>query len=298
MADGPEIARTDEPTLEMLTESLMPGQSDALSRLFSAHGAPGPRILWSPRTEDLPSPILRRFSLAAAAMAGDDGKLRADKFDPGTLGGLAGWTMVLERDGDTYRYRYYGENIAGFYGRDMTGETTAAFSGHIGQFFEALYTAAAARGESVFSEHEPPADVFVRVWRRIIVPLFDAAGAQVTGFAVANVPDNELRAGLELMVDPVLVMDAEQVVYFANRAAQKMFGLGDVGPGGATLRQLTALDITPTASPGDMLADQLVDDTLQLTLRGGIAERLVTTISAAEHRGIAFYVVVLRKISA
>ena len=35
-------------------------------------------------------------------------------------------------------------------------------------------------------------------------------------------------------------------------------------------------------------------EAIELTVRGGIAERLVMTLSAAEHRGTALYVAVMR----
>jgi hypothetical protein len=45
-----------------------------------------------------------------------------------------------------------------------------------------------------------------------------------------------------------------------------------------------------------MLANSTMIDSIQLTIRNEIVERLVMTVSAAQHRGDAFYVVVMRQI--
>ncbi|MEL6645383.1 MAG: PAS domain-containing protein [Pseudomonadota bacterium] len=280
--------------VDLLTESLMPGRQDALRGVFNAHGARAPVIIWSPQPQELQSPQIRRFAEICRGIADDQGRVRKSDFKLAAFDQLAAWIMLLEPENGHYRYIHYGGGIAEFYGRDMTGETTETFTSHIAQFFEALYRAVEERGEWVLSEHEPPAAVFVRSWRRLIVPLMSDDYATVEGFAVANLPENDLRAGLELMVDPVFVLDADQQVHFANRSAHKFFGIETHGTQGATLRDLTGIGLETAQSPEELLSAGAHEDTIELTLRGGIAERLVMTLSAAEHRGTALYIAVMR----
>ncbi|MEM9973555.1 MAG: PAS domain-containing protein [Pseudomonadota bacterium] len=295
-----DAERQDTPheVIDLIAESLMPGRRDVLRRIFNAHGARAPLIIWTPVVEELQSPLMRRFAEVCRSFADESGQVRDDTFSLEALGPIAAWMMIVEPEGDEFRYTHYGAGIAEHYGRDMTGETTHSFSTHIGQFFKALYRAAAERREWVLSEHEPPARIFVRSWRRLIVPLMDADGETVLRFAVANFPENELRAGLELITDPVFVLAEDHRVQYANRAAQRMFGFDTMQAHDAELTKLCGVEVDTPASPEDMLSQGRVDDSLRLSLRGGIAERLVVTVSAAEHRGTAFYVVVMRQIGA
>lgn len=291
-----ETTDTGENVVELITESLMPGHRDALRRIFNSHGARSPMIIWSPQNEEMQSAQMRRFAAICEEFADAEGRIKASAFDPQAFNSLANWIMVVAIEGDEYRYLHYGRGIADFYGRDMTGETTEGFTSHIAGFFKALYRAAAERHEWVLSEHEPPARVFVRSWRRLIVPLSSDDGEEVTQFAVINLPENELRAGLELMVDPVFVLDAEQTVQYANRSARRMFGIDASNMVDSALKDLTTIDLDLPRSPGEMLAHEFTEDSVQLYLRDDVAERLVTTVSAAEHRGTAFYIVVMRLI--
>ncbi|MEM0948227.1 MAG: hypothetical protein AAGK37_12525 [Pseudomonadota bacterium] len=280
-----------------IAESLMPGSPDTLRQLFNKHGARAPTILWSPGVQELRSALLRRFADRCAGWMDDAGRVSADAFDLTELDALKDWLMVIEPAGDEgYRYLSYGGAIAEHFGQDMTGRTTRSFGGHITVFFEGLYEAARRRKEWALSEHEPPKAIFVRTWRRLIVPLFAPDGDTVTRFAVLNVPENELRAGLELMPDPIFVLGADEDTYFANQAAQRMFDLGQRPYRGLSLRQLTGISLENQPSPVDLLVNQTVNDSLQLTLKGGMAERLIMTVSAAEHRGRALYIVVMRLI--
>ena len=65
---------------------------------------------------------------------------------------------------------------------------------------------------------------------------------------------------------------------------------------GKMLRDLTGIALDDQQSPTELLLNQTVTDSVQLRVRGGIAERLIMTVSAAEHRGRALYVVVMRLI--
>ncbi|MEK6215894.1 MAG: PAS domain-containing protein, partial [Boseongicola sp.] len=262
----------------------------------NAAGARAPEVIWSPAEAELRSPLLRQFADICRRYTTPDGVIPATAVRLEDFGGLTEWLMMIDPidDGKDFRYTFYGPAISEHYGKDMTGQLTSNFGGHIGNFFAGIYKAAHKRGEIVYSEHEPPINVFVRVWQRLIVPLTDIDG-KISRFLVLNVPDNELRTGLELMVDPVFVLTPDERIIFTNRAAKTLFNI--TGPPQSTdFGQTTGLELDARLSPAEMLSQHRIDDTVQLTIRDTIVERLVMTVSATQHRGAAFYVVVMRMI--
>ncbi len=280
---------------DRLVASIVAGETDLLKRHFVANGASPPALTWSPATSELGTPILHSFADICDDIGTESGLLSVETFRLEDFDGLDRWMMVLTRDGPHYRYDHYGAEIRNHYGTDMTGRSTADFENYIGTFFAALYDAARTRGERVLSVHEPPMRVFVRAWRRLIVPAIDASG-DITGFVAANIPDNELRAGLEMIVDPVFVTDRDGIVQYFNDAASDYFA---IAPGQRrSLNSLTRLDIGDVPAPEVLLARHEVVERLDLVERkGGVMDRLAVSISAAEHRGQAYYVLLLRGIA-
>ena len=287
----------DNDVIADIAQSLLPGRPDVIRQMFNAEGARAPEVIWAPTDADLRNPLLRRFAEIVRGYRTADGHVPARALRLEDFGGLTEWLMLVDAidGGKDFQYTFYGPSIADHYGRDMTGRRTSEFAGHIASFFAGLYSAAIQRGEPVYSEHEPPASVFVRVWQRLIVPLSDGSG-RIVRFLVLNVPDNELRTGLELMVDPVFVLTREQDLLYANRAAQTLFKLRPTRTPGETLEQATGIVLDTPLCPEEMLSKHRVEDSVQLTIREAIVERLVMTVSAAQHRGHAFYVVVMRLI--
>jgi len=282
--------------VQRLAASLVAGDTGLASALFKAHGAAPPVITWSPQSEDLGTPVLQSFSEICDALAAPGGlieqsRLRLEDFD-----GLDRWMMLVRREGHDFRYDHYGAEIVNHHGLDMTGMSTADEQSHIGAFSAALYTSSMLRRERVLSVHEPPARIFVRLWRRLVVPMLDGAG-DITTFAVALVPDNELRAGLEMIVDPVFVTDGDGLVQYYNDAASCFF---DIASGQRRpLAALTGFDIEGLPAPEILLTRREIVERLELVeRRGGIMDRLAISVSAAEHRGRAFYVFLLRTVAA
>lgn len=280
-----------------IADSLRPDRDNALRRLFNREGARTPEVIWSPAKIELRSPVIRDFFDICEAARGEDGELRDTALDVTDFGAAAEWLIVSEpvAGGDDYRFAYYGPGIAEHFGHDMSGRLLSEIGGHIMNFLAAVYRVAAERRASVYTEHEPPRSVFVRVWQRLLVPM-TGPGGEVTRFLVMNVPENELRVGLELMVDPVLVLDRDRRIVFANRTARKVFRMARFRPGQDEFTGVTGIELGTATSPDEMLARDRVDDSVQLLVRDSIAERLVMTVSAAQHRGLAFYVVVMRLI--
>ena len=167
---------------------------------------------------------LRTLAQYAAALPVCHGLPLASSFKINEIQSLADWTILLRREpgSDDYTYCQYGEGIADHYGQDMTGRAVSDLSGHISIFIAALYQAAIIRRESVLSEHEAPSVAFVHSWRRLIIPLAEADGT-INSFAVGNIPDSPLRAGLDIVPDPAFVFDQNQLLRFANSAACRLF---------------------------------------------------------------------------
>ena len=288
----------DGTAVNLIAESLMPGRSDVVRQMFNREGLRAPVIIWSPALEDLENPFLRRFAEIAGDWRDENGRVAAKDFDPDALGALQDWLMVVVPEHGDLRYARYGKGVQEHYGRDMTGQSVRAFGTYVADFFEGLYRAALARREWVMSEHEPPKSVFARAWRRLIIPLHAPDGEEVIAFAVLNVPENALRVGLDMIPDPVFVADAGGRMMYLNGAAQKMFGLGPISAPGQRLSDATGISLDDQMSPEELLTTGTVSESLELTVRGGIAERLAMTVGAAEHRGQVFYIVVMRIMTA
>jgi diguanylate cyclase (GGDEF)-like protein/PAS domain S-box-containing protein len=231
---GPPLTRS---TIEALAEAIAADDFAPLERLFLAANARPPLVVWQPDPVLLRSPVLVRLAKAwqrASCLAGGipsmaDAQALVDARD-------GEWTMLLAPPPETtelpaptplhrFVYRHYGAGIARQYGRDMTGQTLAAFPGHIGSFFAAVYEAVRLRPEPIFTEHEPPATVLVRSWRRLVLPLA-AAGQPVSGFLVGNVPESAVGTLLDVMYDAALVIGADGRIRLANRAAEGLLGNG------------------------------------------------------------------------
>jgi len=282
--------------IDLVAESFAPTAPNLVRQMFNAAGARAPEVIWSPTDVEIRNPLLREFAAVCRVLARDDGTLPDGDIDLEHFGDLKEWIMMIEPvDGlNDFIYTYYGKGIAQNYGRDMTGQRISAITGHVGTFLTGLYSAMIARGETVYSEHEPPQNVFVRAWQRYIVPRTNDTGV-VTDFLALNVPENELRAGLELMVDPVMVLTEDQKIVYANRSAQAMFELPAVRRHEA-FEPATGISLNTHRTPLELLTQHRIEDSVQLTIRDTIVERLVMTVSAAQYKDTAYYVVVLRLI--
>ncbi|MCA8884302.1 MAG: PAS domain-containing protein [Rhodobacteraceae bacterium] len=289
----PDLAQ-DPAVLDRLTDDLVEGRSDTVCALFAHHGAACPSVVWRPSLVDVQHPILRSFLRACANSRGGPMPLSWIESDDFTA--LADWAMILEpvEGGADFIYRHYGPQIAQHYGRDMTGQKASDIGGHVALFFMALYRAALRRREVVKSIHEPPRQVFVRAWRRVLVPLEDHDG-QIKAFAVANVPDNELRAGLEAMPEAVLVVDREGTVCYANRAACLLFDRGRGPKPGVSLHDFTGLDPILPDAPEDLILEGRLRVDRQMLMRDRVPTPVRVTCGATYYRDMPFFILTVRR---
>jgi len=274
-----------------------PDEMEQLNALFRKSGGRAPRILWSPQRQDLNTPLIRQFAAILDTLAPDSTHIRQADFQMVQFASLQDWLMLVdvEDGGARFRYGHYGAGIAEVFGRSMLGRTSDEFDSHISRFFNAIYRAALARKTRVLTRHEPPKQVFARAWERLIVPLFDSNG-DVTQFAVLNVPDNELRPGLEIIPDPVLIVDEQQIVRFANRAAREIFERPVSAMPGTKMDLFTfaGVDLDIPHSPEEFIQSKAIHDVVSLVLCGTLIQRFMLTISATNQRDHAFYVITLR----
>lgn len=283
----------DPVLLDELTADLAAGRTDTVGALFSDQGAARPTVLWRPGLVDVQHPILRSFLRSSGGA--DGGPVPVSWIESEEFAALADWAMILEPcdDGRDFVYRHYGSQIALSYRKDMQGLRASDIGGHVALFFLALYRAAARRREIVKSTHEPPRQVFVRAWRRLVVPLEDEAG-RIQGFAVANVPDNDLRAGLEVIPDAVLVVDAEGGLCYANRAACLLFEQGRGPKPGVTLQEFTGMEPDLPGSPQDLILEGKLRRELHMVKRGGVPTAMRVTCGATYYRDMPFFILTVR----
>lgn len=278
-----------------LADALTTGASSQLADLFGVEGAAAPRIRWSPSLSDLSNPLILAYARTCLELTAPDSPIRARDFDLESFRAHLAWMMVLEveSDGTVFRYSHYGEGIAQVRGISMLGRTSADFGGHIGLFFTAAYRALLRRGTWLLTEHAPPKDVFARKWERLMVPVAGEDG-QILRVAAMNVPDNELRAGLEIIPDPVMVLVADQIVRYANTAARRFFDRGSYPAQDVTLFDYTGIDLPIARSPTDMVRTHAVHDRVCLAMRDNLLRDFLVTISGARIWDHDFYVLTLR----
>lgn len=295
LASQPNLVPEIPVTTDLLVESLMPGRTELIRSIFAANGAVAPTILWSPQPHEFQNPMFERFHQLHRQLARPDGTLAPEHASIEAFAELSDWLLILdvEQEGPAFRYRHYGRRIAETYGQDMTGLTTRDFSSHIATFFTAIYCAMLRRREWILSEHEPPRDIFVRAWRRLLAPVMDDAG-RIVGMIGVNFPENNLRDGLELLIDPVFITDTEQRVVFANRTARMLFGLPKSTVLGHNLFDLTGIRLPPDLDPMAYLGRRSVHDRIEVTEIDGVCERFAMTMTSALFRSDAYFILVVR----
>ncbi|MBJ6370524.1 hypothetical protein JF290_03195 [Sedimentitalea sp. CAU 1593] len=258
--------------------------------------APPPFLLWSPDPRNSFRSVVQQFSDTCDRLSSGAATIPLKALDLGVFGATKDWLMLLSTTDDprVFHYDHYGLGIARIYGKDMTGMTTDAFPGHISAFFSATYVAVGQRRERLLTVHQPPRSVFVSTWQRLIVPVVDETETTVQ-FLVLNVPENELRAGLEILPVPVLIVDKDHRVCYANKQARQEFDGGGVGPWGRSLFEYAALDLTIRESPGEIMDTGMVQTSLCRHIKHTQIGAYEATISAALHHNVAFYVVMLQQ---
>lgn len=278
--------------VETLANDLAQGRSDTVGKLFAAQDAPAPLIVWRPTLADAQHPILRSFLRGCGT---EGGTLPVSWLESEAFGALGEWAMVVApgKERGDYVYRHYGAKIAEVYQTDMTGRSVFDIGGHVAVFFSALYRAVERRREQVMSVHEPPRQVFVRAWRRVIQPLVHDNG-ELACFAAVNMPDNDLRAGLEVLPDAALVVAMDGSVCYANRPACLLFGQPRSPLAGMSVQNFTGLDIELPVSPEKLILEGGPRHVRRVMAQGSTLVPVHMTIGATYYRDMPLYVMSVR----
>lgn len=284
-----------EQDIDRMAGEIARGQTDSVRRHFLSEGRGAPRLVWSPSARDLSTPLARQFRDAMERLCDLPGRVPRAAVTPEIAAPFQEWFAQVTPAGDgSFDYHRYGDGVANVRGISMRGKNTRDFDAHTSLFFTAAYRAVMARQDWLLSVHEPEQRIFAGSWERLIVPLFDPGGEAPSAMAVALVPDNPLRPGLEIIPDPVLIADDSLVVRFANRAAREFFGRERYLVGETDLFTFSGLDLTPHLTAHEMARTGAIHDTVSLAVRGGLIEHFLVTLSATEQWGTSFYVISLR----
>ena len=174
-----------------LHESVVREDFNALGHFYADLGMPTPRIIWSPKAEELEQAQLQFLLTYWRGLRDDAGRVNVGCIDALDMRPALGYLMLLDvlDDGTDFRYRLYGSVIAQHANFDMTGRRLSELKPDqgVGAFFHVVYRAVLARPEPVYTEHAPPPKIRVKLWYRLILPLFGDDGA-VCRLLVGNIP--------------------------------------------------------------------------------------------------------------
>ena len=277
-------------------EELIRDRTDNVVRLFAERNSRPLEIFWSPTIGTLKHPLLARFAHICEGLLHADGHILAEDFDFGCFTPVHQWMVLVDvaKEGERFFYRHFGAGIADHFGADMTDRAVEDLDGAAARFFLAIYRSVELRGEALLCIHEPPSQEFVWSWRHLIVPLFDRGG-RVARLVAISVPDNDFSPGLEIIPDPVMVVDEQQNVRYANRAARSLFGETERSGGSATLRQYCGFALETGQSPAEMFTTGAVENAIRhIRIGNHLADDFLVTVSAAMQSDRAFYLVMIR----
>ncbi len=296
--DPPPPDRGDDRSVLDMAQDLRAGRIELAAHAFRADQLASPTVIWNPNRADVRNPILGNAHTVMRAAMNAAGEVPQDFVDSEEFEGLKGWAMILDplEGVPDYRYRFYGPNIADAYGQDLTGERTSTIGGPVSIFFRALYVAARARGAWVKSIHQPPQRIFVSAWRRLVVPLAPTPGRDpaMAPLLCFNVADNDLRAGLEALPDPVLVVDDDKRVRVANRAARLAFAQDAPMSATMTLNAFVGAPVPLPHSPEELMRRGGPKLDRVVSVRGSMIVTLAINVGATLYRDTPVYVISIR----
>ncbi len=126
-----------------------------------------------------------------AGLSSEESFVAAKEIDPLDMWPALGFVMLVDvvDDGADFRFRVYGSAIAQSVELDVTGKlmSEVPWKGVVMDFFYAVYRAVLIRPEPLYTEHEPPTTIGVKLWHRLMLPLMDE-DRKVCRVLVGNVP--------------------------------------------------------------------------------------------------------------
>lgn len=173
------------------TDAVLKEDFSAIARVYLAHGAEAPTLVWNPTLDHLKSNPPRHLLTHWSSLA--IGKRLPDirQIDPFDLRRALGYVMLMDvvDGGHDFRYRHFGRAISRVSGFDMTGRQLSEHpaSTYVTEFHIAVCRASIRRREPVYTARSPVGAQDTGVWERLILPLVDE-NDHVPLLLVANTP--------------------------------------------------------------------------------------------------------------
>lgn len=180
---------------------LASGDTSTVDDWFVSTGISKPIIIWEPERADLVTePVTFLYDYWKAHRQAGEVGMRAADLVPYDLVPALGYIILLDilDEGRDFRYRLFGSKIAEIAKFDSTGLRISETKAHplMKAFFSTVYDAVLQKQKPIYTEHNPPPNLTIATWHRIVLPLHDGAGT-ITKFLVGNVPtpyhDPEVR---------------------------------------------------------------------------------------------------------
>jgi hypothetical protein len=163
------------------TTYIVKDRIDPIRDVFRKEGAQGPVVTWDPAAGDMAAEPLRALLEYWSTLRRTEALPRAELIDPLAMRRALGYVMLVDvvESGRDFRYRLFGSAIAAVSGFDMTGHLLSEHraSPYIREFSMALYRAALARRQAVFSQYAPAGTMKTAEWHRVALPLTDTSAA-------------------------------------------------------------------------------------------------------------------------
>lgn len=261
-------------------------------------GLPPPDVIWHPDPRLVGNRTFHQFDTVCNIQSKEQTAIPEEALDLGMFGSMLDWMILCapEDNGPDFRYEHFGKGIVRVLGDDMNGKTSSGYAAHCSAFFNAVYRDVRCRKERVMTAHQPMDQIFVTVWRRLIVPVCNRTG-DIVRMLVLCCPENELREGLEILPVPVLILDSDHVVLYANKTARQDFDEGNFGPWTRSVFDYAGLDLVIREQPEDILASGITQTSTCRHVKLQRIGQYQATVSAARYRDRAFYVVLLQRLA-
>ena len=280
----------------------------ATDRLFAEADLPPPLIVFDPPDSALGHTHLKTYARYCDKLADrPGGPIRRDRFRMENFGSMADFLFVAERGGgagrDDWHFTFSGAELDAARGASITGRRLDDLPPSNAELFKAVWQEAARDGgHRVLTEHRPPQErhMLLSSWRNLCVPLTsdgDGLRRVVDGFVCLSLPEITLSTGLDAVPDAVLLVDGENRVRLANRAARELFERGPAdAPRMRDLADYTNSDLVLFGAPETARSAPRKLRQVCRCVLGGTVLRMDALVSTLTHNGCAYFVVSLRPV--
>lgn len=279
-----------------------------VDRAFHAAGGPPPTILFDPLDTALGLDSMRLFARICDQQAKRSGgaisraDLRLDDF-----GSMVDFMAVVERAPDNTASPFQTDWVFTFSGWEtdfahtdaLTGQrASTALSAPVAAMVRDVWTHAAQdNGSRVLTCHTSPKDILQNDWSVLSVPLLSASGSGVDGFLLYARATNKLGIGLDVIPDPVLVVDGALRVRMVNEAARHVFETGRRSVGTTPpLSEYTNSDLDLSCKgPVYNMKSRRLRNICRCLLNGRVVS-MQATLSPLKHNELDYIVILMQPV--